>query len=114
MENITVNKIEIRGRIGQDPRITRVGKNSVARFCVATSEIYRDRSGEIKEEITWHNVSAWADKSQTSLEELKKGDLVSVLGRIRNMKYTSAEGDDRYFVEIVANKLSTVDPQSLS
>ena len=114
MENITVNKIEIRGRIGQDPRITRVGKNSVARFCVATSEIYRDRSGEIKEEITWHNVSAWADKSQTSLEELKKGDLVSVLGRIRNMKYTSAEGDDRYFVEIVANKLNTVDPQSLS
>lgn len=114
MENQTINRIEIRGRIGQDPRITRVGKNSVARFCVATSEIYRDRSGEIKEEITWHNVSAWADKSQTSLDELKKGDLVSVLGRIRNMKYTSAEGDDRYFVEIVANKLTSVDPQSLS
>ena len=114
MENQTINRIEIRGRIGQDPRITRVGKNSVARFCVATSEIYRDRSGEIKEEITWHNVSAWADKSQTSLDELKKGDMVSVLGRIRNMKYTSAEGDDRYFVEIVANKLTSVDPQSLS
>ena len=52
MENITVNKIEIRGRIGQEPKVTRVGKNAVARFCVATSEIFRDRSGEIKEEIT--------------------------------------------------------------
>jgi single stranded DNA-binding protein (ssb) len=114
MENITVNKIEIRGRIGQEPKVTRVGKNAVARFCVATSEIFRDRSGEIKEEITWHNVSVWEEKSQTPLEELKKGDLVSVFGRIRNMKYTSAEGDDRYFVEIVANKLASVDPKSLS
>ena len=105
MENITVNKIEIRGRIGQDPRITRVGKNSVARFCVATSEIYKDRSGELKEETTWHNVSAWADKSQVDLNQLKKGDMVSVTGRIRNVRYTSAEGDDRYFVEVVASRL---------
>ena len=45
---------------------------------------------------------------------LSHEDLVSVFGRIRNMKYTSAEGDDRYFVEIVANKLASVDPKSLS
>lgn len=105
MENQTLNRIEIRGRIGQDPRVTRVADKAVARFCVATSEIYKDRSGELKEETTWHNVSAWADKCQMDLNQLKKGDMVSVVGRIRNVRYTSAEGDDRYFVEIVASKL---------
>ena len=48
MENQTLNRIEIRGRIGQEPRVTRVGEKSVARFCVDTSEIYKDRSGELK------------------------------------------------------------------
>ena len=106
MENQTLNRIEIRGRIGQDPRVTRVAYKAVARFCVATSEIYKDRNGELKEETTWHNVSAWADRSEMDLSQLKKGEMVSVIGRIRNVRYTSAEGDDRYFVEIVANKLA--------
>ena len=112
MENVTLNRIEIRGRIGQEPRITRVADKSVARFCVATNEIYKDRNGDLREETTWHNVSAWADKSQMDLNQLKKGDMVSVTGRVRNVRYTSAEGDDRYFVEIVASRLVPYGQQS--
>ena len=105
MENVTLNRIEIRGRIGQDPKVTRISNKSVARFCVATSEIYKDRSGGLKEDTTWHNVAVWEDKSQMDLGQLTKGDLVSITGRIRNVKYTSEEGVDRYYSEIVASRL---------
>lgn len=115
MENQTLNRIEIRGRIGQDPKITRVADKSVARFCVATNEIFKDRNGELREETTWHNVSAWDDRSQMELSRLKKGDMVSVTGRVRNVRYTTSEGEDRYFVEIVANRLCPAEvPQQRS
>ena len=77
MENLTLNRVELRGRIGQDPRIARQGRN-IADF-----------------------------------NGLRKGVPVSVVGRIRNVKYTSTEGEERQFTEIQANKLSIMknDPE---
>ena len=105
LDNITINRVELRGRIGQDPKIAEVGGSKVARFSIATSEIYKDRTGTIQEEITWHNVTAWAGKNIEDFSRLKKGSLVTVNGRIRNTKYTSVEGEDRHYTDIVANRL---------
>ena len=106
MENITLNRVELKGRVGQDPKITMVGDSSIARFSVATSEIYKDRNGNLREDTTWHNVAAWSGKNVEDFSHIKKGCIVSLLGRIRNTKYTSNEGEDRYYAEIVANRLS--------
>lgn len=92
IENVTLNRAELRGRIGQDPRIAQVGNTQVCRFSLATSEIYKDRNGDIKEETTWDNISAWAGKNIENFQNLKKGTLVLVVGRLRNVKYTSMEG----------------------
>lgn len=109
MDNISLNRVELRGRIGQDPRIANVGGSTVARFSVATSEIYKDRGGELREETTWHNVSAWSGRNIADFSGLKKGTPVSVVGRIRNVRYTSTEGDDRQYTEIQASRLSIVE-----
>jgi single-strand DNA-binding protein len=113
MDNFTLNRVELRGRIGQDPRIANVGESAVARVSIATSEIFKDRNGDLKEEITWHNVSAWQGRNIADFSKLKKGVPVSVVGRIRNVKYTSTEGEERQFTEIQANKLSIMknDPE---
>lgn len=108
MENPTLNRVELRGRVGQDPRIAKVGESSVARFSVATNEIYKDKSGDLKEETTWHNVSVWAGKGIEDFTGLKKGDLVSVVGRLRTVRYTSMEGEDRQYMEVLASKFSRV------
>ena len=52
MEHISLNRVELKGRVGQDPKITQVGDSSIARFSIATSEIYKDRSGNLREETT--------------------------------------------------------------
>ncbi|MDD2292842.1 MAG: single-stranded DNA-binding protein [Bacteroidales bacterium] len=109
MEITSINRVELRGRLGQDPKITKVGDSQVSRFSVATNETFKDKKGELKEETTWHNVVAWAGKSIEDCSKLKKGTLVSVIGRLRTAKYVSAAGEDKQFVEIVATKLNSVE-----
>lgn len=104
----TLNRMELRGRIGQEPKIFTVGDACVARFSVATNEVYHDREGAIKEETTWHNVSAWAGRNIVDFDKIHKGTFVSVVGRIRNTRFTNTDGVDRYLTEVVANQLSVV------
>ena len=108
MENTTVNHVELKGRVGQDPKIFNAGDSRVARFSVATSETSHDRKGEIREETTWHNVCLWEGRNVTNFSEIRKGVMVNLDGRLRNVKYTSADGSDRHFSEVVANKLEIV------
>lgn len=103
-----LNRVEIRGRVGQEPKIFNVGDAKVARFSVATNETYHDRKGDIREETTWHNVSVWQGKSIEDLSVIKKGAFVNVVGRLRNVKYTSIEGEDRHYIEIVASRINLV------
>ena len=105
-ENITdLNRVELRGRVGQEPRIFTSGENQVAKFSLATSETFHDRKGDIKEETTWHNVAAWNGKDTVNVKQIRKGALIHLTGRLRNVKYTSVEGEERHFTEIVATRL---------
>ncbi len=104
----TLNRMEIRGRIGQEPKIFTVGDTRVARFSVATSEVFHDREGVIKEEITWHNVSAWEGRNIEPFDKIHRGQMVSVVGRLRNTRFTNNEGVEKYITEVVANQLSLV------
>ena len=105
METTTINRVEILGRVGADPRITNAGASRIARFPVATNEHFKDRSGGLHEETTWHNVAAWQGRSVPAFDDIKKGVLVHIYGRIRNSKYKGADGEEKYFSEITANHL---------
>lgn len=105
MERLTINRIEILGRVGTDPRIAAAGSSRIARFPVATNEHFKDRSGTLHEETTWHNVALWQGKNTVDFEGIKKGVLVHIYGRIRNSKYKGADGEEKYFSEITANHL---------
>lgn len=52
MERLTINRVEILGRVGTDPRIAAAGSSRIARFPVATNEHFKDRSGTLHEETT--------------------------------------------------------------
>ncbi len=105
----SVNRIELRGNVGQDARVTVVGNNTVARFNMATNEVFKDRSGNIKEETTWHSVVVWAGRGMPDFNRIKKGTPVHVIGRLRINKFMTAEGDERQFPEILASRVDIVD-----
>ncbi len=107
-----MNRIEIRGRIGQEPRITRGDMGAVARFSVATSEIYKNRQGDLKEETLWHNVVAWEGSPMEKIPEIHKGNLVEVTGKLRLNRYVNSAGEDRISYDLVASRITVCDPNT--
>ena len=105
IETEFLNRVELRGRVGHDPRITNVGESQVARFSLATNEAFRGKNGELREEVTWHNITAWAGRNIMDFKDIRKGLFVALTGRLRNTRFTGNDGNERYIVEIVAGKL---------
>ena len=98
-----LNRIELRGVVGS-ARTMKVSESEVTRFSVATDYFFKNKEGEAVVETTWHSVMAW-DKG---LSELKRGDKVEVVGRIRNTRYTDSEGMERTSTEVVASEVKVL------
>lgn len=98
-----LNRIELRGVVGS-ARTTKVGDSEITRFSVATDYFFKNKGGEAVVETTWHSVTAW-DKG---LSELKRGDKVEVVGRIRNTRYMDSEGMERTSTEVIANEVKVL------
>ena len=99
-----INKVEIRGNVGT-VRLNEHNGKKVANFSVVTDFLYKSREGIPLSETTWHNVVAWSGKDIADLSLIAKGTQVHITGRIRSNKYTSADGVEKHFYEIMANKL---------
>ena len=102
-----INKVEIRGNVGT-VRMNEHNGKKVANFSVVTDFIYKSREGIPLSETTWHNVVAWSGKDIADLELVSKGTMVYVQGRLRGNKYTSVDGTEKYFYEILAQKLQII------
>ena len=105
-----INRIEIQGRVGT-VRTNVVNETMVANFSVATDYYYKGKDGVMVNETTWHNVVAWANKDMPDLRRITKGTAVHIIGRMRSQKYSSSEGGDKYFYEILANRLEILETE---
>lgn len=96
-----VNKVFILGNLGKDPEVKELQSGGkVANLPVATTENYKDRSGERQERTEWHNVDLWNRQAEVAQEYLSKGDSVFIEGTIRTDKWQDQEGNDRYTTKI--------------
>ena len=102
-----INRIELQGRVGT-LRTNTVNGTMVANFSLATDLLYKNREGAGVPETTWHNVVAWSGRDMPDLSKITIGMPLYVSGRMRTTKYTTAEGTDKYFYEVLANKIRFV------
>lgn len=106
MEQIEhINRIELQGYVGT-VRANEYNGTRVANFTVATELLYKTREGAAASETTWHNVVAWDGKGMPDLDRIAKGVPVNVTGRLRVNKYTSPDGTEKYFYEVLANRVN--------
>lgn len=96
----SINKVELQGRVGS----VRDGMGWVP-FTLCTEEVFMDKSGDAIIETTWH-VCRVAEKAYSV--PLQKGDVVNVIGHIRNYKYLDYEQNERTSVEIVVLKYKKI------
>ncbi|MEF9985891.1 MAG: single-stranded DNA-binding protein [Bacteroidales bacterium] len=102
----SLNKVELRGNVGQDPKITQIeGGGTVIRFALATHEVYKGKDDKYCEETVWHNIVAWSIKGMPDFTMVKKGVYMEITGKIRYIKYKTLQGEDKTATEILAFKM---------
>ena len=109
----SVNKAIIIGNLGRDPE-TRFLPNgdAVCNFSIATTEKWKDKSGEMKESTEWHRISAFGKTAEVCGEYLRKGSSVYIEGRIQTRKWTDKDGNDRYTTEIRCDRMQMLGGKS--
>lgn len=122
---MSVNRVILLGNLGQDPiiRTTQNGKK-IATFSLATSEKWKDKSGEVKEKVEWHKVVVYSDGLANVVEKyVSKGSKLYIEGQLQTRKWDD-KGVEKYITEVVlqgfsckleilnsSNKSENVEPQ---
>lgn len=107
----SMNRVILVGRVGRDPEVTHIPsiEKDVAKFGLATSEGFMDKSNQWKETTEWHNIVAWSGLAQKIERSVSKGDMVLVEGKIKTRKWQDKEGQERRTTEIYADNLVVLD-----
>ncbi len=108
---MTKNNMEIVGFVGQDLRLT--SDNAPARLSVATTERWRDESGEKHERTEWHTVLCWKGLRELAYRYVHKGSHILVSGPLHSREYEK-DGITHTVWEIHARELLLLDPRSSS
>lgn len=98
------------GNVGRDPEVRYLDGNSqggtkVATFTLATSERYKDRNGELRENTEWHNIVCWRANADVAERFVRKGTQLYIEGRLRTRSYTDPQGVKKYTTEIQVDTL---------
>lgn len=101
-----LNKVTLIGRLGKDPE-TRLMPNgeAVCNFSVATSESWKDQSGQRQERTEWHNITMYRRLAEIAGQYLKTGSQVYLEGKIQSRKYTDKNGAERTAYDIIVNEM---------
>jgi single-strand DNA-binding protein len=92
----SVNKVILVGNLGRDAELRYTpGGAAVAKFSLATTEKWNDKSGSAQERTEWHNIDLWGKQAETLSEYLRKGKQVYIEGRLQTDEYTDKEGIKR-------------------
>lgn len=97
-----LNKAQLIGRLGRDPEVRFMPSGeAVCNFSMATTEKWKDKaSGEVKEETTWHRITAFGRQAEIVGEYLKQGSLVFIEGKMTQRKYQDKDGAEKVSHEI--------------
>ena len=108
-----VNKVILVGNLGKDPEIRHLDTGvAVANFSLATTESYKNKSGERVSNTEWHNVVLWRGLAELAEKYLKKGNSVYIEGKISTRKWEDKEGNTRYSTDIIADKMTMLGSKS--
>ena len=103
---MSLNKVMLIGNVGRDPEVRYLeGNAKVATFTLATTERFKDRSGEVRENTEWHNIVAWRNSADVAERFVKKGTQLYVEGRLRTREWTDQTGAKRFTTEIQADNI---------
>lgn len=107
-----INKVILVGHLGKDPEVKTIENGvKVAKFSLATTESYKDKSGGRKDVTEWHNVTCWRNLAEIAEKYLTKGKQIYVEGKIRSRTWED-NGVKKYAIDIVADSFTMLGSKS--
>ena len=107
------------GNVGRDPEVRYLEGNQgaanatkVASFTLATTERYRDRNGETRENTEWHNIVAWRNSADLAEKYIRKGTQLYIEGKLRTRSWTDQQGVKKYTTEVVVDTIQLLGKKS--
>lgn len=105
-----LNKVMLIGNLGKDPEILFTENNvPMARISVATTEMYRDKSGKQVAQTEWHAVVLWRSLAEMAQQYLHKGSMVYLEGKLKTRTWDDKEGKRKSITEIIADHMVMLD-----
>ncbi len=97
-----LNSILIEGNLVKDPELAYTPKGApVCKFTVGCNRSWKQEE-EYQKEVSFFDVSAWNRLAEVCGEYLKKGRGVRVVGRLKQDRWTDADGKTHSRVHILA------------
>jgi len=101
-----VNRVTLIGNLGKDPEVQYLeGNIAVAKFPLATTESFKDKTGQMASQTEWHTVVLWRGLAELAQKYLHKGSLVYIEGRLRTRNWEDKDKIRRFSTEIVGDNL---------
>jgi single-strand DNA-binding protein len=101
----SVNKVILVGNLGADPELKHTPSNkAVCNLRIATTETYKDKSGQRQEKTEWHRITVWGDTAENCAKYLARGRSVYVEGRLETRSYDK-DGQKHYATDVVAERV---------
>jgi single-strand DNA-binding protein len=102
----SVNKVILVGNLGRDAELRYTpGGAAVATLNLATTEVFKDREGQKKEDTQWHRVILWGKTAETLQDYLTKGKQIYVEGKLQTRKWKDKDGNDKYTTEVRGDRV---------
>ena len=102
----SVNKVILVGNLGRDAELRYTpGGAAVSTLNLATTEVFKDREGQKKEDTQWHRVILWGKTAETLQDYLTKGKQIYVEGKLQTRKWKDKDGNEKYTTEVKGDRV---------
>jgi single-strand DNA-binding protein len=104
--NALRNKVQLIGRLGQEPEIVNFNDgNKMAKFSMATDDSYKDKEGQKVERAYWHNIIVRGGLVSVVENYVKKGQEIAIEGKLTNRMWEDKDGQKKYVTEVICSEL---------
>lgn len=96
-----MNHVALVGYVGADPAVNE-GRNGheITTFSLAITERFKNKDGSMIERTDWHKIVCFGYTAKYVSDYIRKGDLVSVEGKLKNNNYTDKNGTKHFETQV--------------
>ena len=108
MANFNFNKVILGGRLTADPELkTTQSGIPVTRFSIAVNRRFAKQGEQAQTDFI--NCVAWRTQAEFITRYFRKGSSICVVGSIQTSTTTDAQGQKRYFTDVIVDEANFVD-----